>query len=59
MNQDQEDELLLHVAADTDPATSMAAIPDDDDQPPSGGCLVMLLAFISMTFSVVRCLLSF
>jgi hypothetical protein len=59
MNQDQEDELLLHVAAGTDPATAMAAIPDDDDQPPTGGCLVMLLAVIGLIFSLVGCVLSF
>ena len=50
MNDDQEDELLLHVAAGTDPATAMAAT--DDDQRPTGGCLVMLLAINSLTFSV-------
>ena len=59
MNEDQEDELLLHVAAGTDPATAMAATDDDDadDQRPSEGCLVMLLAATGLTFSVVGCLL--
>ena len=54
MDQDQEDELLLHVAAGTDPAAAMAATDDDDDQRPTGGCgyLVMLLAVTGLTFSV-------
>ena len=61
MDQEQEDELLLHVAAGTDPATAMAATSDDEDEGPTGGCgcLVMLLAIIGLTFSVVGCLLSF
>ena len=50
--------MLLHVAAGTDPATAMAAI-DDDDQRTTGGCLVVLVAVIGMTFSVVVCMLSF
>ena len=60
MNSDQKEEMLLHVAAGTDPATAMAAT-DDDDQRPSGGCgcLVVLLAIIGMTFSVLGCVLSF
>jgi len=63
MDQEQEDELLLHVAAGTDPATAMAVADsdDDDDQRPSGGggCLTVLLAVIGLTFSVVGCVLSF
>ena len=47
--------MLLHVAAGTDPASAMAATDDNDDERPSGGCgcLVMLFAFIGLTFSVV------
>ena len=32
MSRDQEEEFLLHIAAGTDPATAMAAVPDEDDQ---------------------------
>lgn len=60
MNEDQEDELLLHVAAGIDLATAMAATDDDNQRPTEGcGCLVMLVAMIGLTFSVVGCVLSF
>jgi hypothetical protein len=44
---EREEELLLHVAAGTDPLTALAAIPDDDPEPPrkksATGCLIALI----------------
>lgn len=56
MNPEQEEELLLHAAAGTDPLTAMAARSDDDDEQQATGncgCLVMLLAAVGLTFSVL------
>lgn len=57
MNPDQEEEVLLQVAAGTDPLTAMAASSEDDCQQPTGNCgclLVLLAALMGLTFSVAR-----
>jgi hypothetical protein len=58
MNKDQEDELLMHVAAGTDLLTAISALPDDsdaeDEQPlatsesSSSGIVWAVLLFIAM-----------
>jgi ferric-dicitrate binding protein FerR (iron transport regulator) len=58
VNQEQEDELLMHVAAGTDPFTALAALPREDesqDEPRSptpersvGGLLWAVLVFLAV-----------
>jgi hypothetical protein len=56
MDEDREEELLLHVAAGTDPLTALAALPDDEPGPPrkklATGCLFAIIAAILAVLAI-------
>ena len=57
MTPEQEEELLLHVAAGTDPLTALAAVADDNDRRSKRGCgcLVFLAAAAGLTLAGLAC----
>ena len=57
MDEDREQELLLHVAAGTDPLTALAALPPNEDPPKRprkpAGCLGAVFVILCLLWAAL------